>query len=255
MRRTCELYFNWLDNDLLFCADIHDICIYASVPLIFYSLRGLIKLVKFRFAHEMTSSSVSNHQSQSRNQKNGAGANSMSASSRSTALDDLPIVIELRKLHREAGSKGKKAPRSSDEGKKWLDWDEYLQVIVLLKSDLGEMIDNYNKRLELDKEERDEAEAVVAKDEQTNEGKGKVARKKQNKKPSRAKGKSLQVQRKDIATMFQHYLILSFFACVPDRQRTFRELELGRNFIRVDDDSNGGSMSWVIKHTAEDYKT
>jgi len=202
-------------------------------------LRGIIKLVKFRFAHEL-SPSLTNR---SRSQKHGAGANLISAPS--TPLDNLPIVMELRKLHREAGSKGKKAPRSSDEGKKWLDWSEYLEVIQLLKSDLSEMIDNYDKRLEMEVKRKE----VVAEDEIN--GGGKVGKKQ---KPSRAKVKSLQVQRKEITSTFQQYLILSFFACVPDRQRTFRELELGRNFIRVDDDNNGGSM-WVIKHTAEDYKT
>ncbi len=32
--------------------------------------------------------------------------------------------------------------------------------------------------------------------------------------------------------------LLSFFACVPNRQRTLRELELGWNFVRVDDDGS-----------------
>jgi len=38
-----------------------------------------------------------------------------------------------------------------------------------------------------------------------------------------------------------------------DRQRTFRELEINKNFIRVDDDDSGSI--WVIKHSADDYKT
>ena len=187
-------------------------------------LRGLIKLVKFRFAREMSSSPLSNQPS---SEKNVGGTNTYATSTRSTPLDSLPIVVELRKLHREAGNKGKKAPRSSDEGKKWLEWSEFLQVIQLLKSDLGKLIDNYNKQLEMEE-----------KSEQS---------------PAKAK-KSLNAQRKSIATVFQQYLILSFFACVPDRQRTYRELQLGRNFIKVDDQEVGSSM-WVIKHTAEDYKT
>ena len=75
-------------------------------------------------------------------------------------------------------------------------------------------------------------------------------------KQTRAKAKSLETQKKEIATTFQQYLILSFFACVPDRQRTYRELELGRNFIRTVEESNDGDGAvWVIKHTADDYKT
>ena len=199
-------------------------------------LRGLIKLVKYRFAHEMMPSNTS-----STSQKNNgadAGRNTVSSSIKSTALDNLPIVIELRKLHREAGNKGKKAPRSSDEKKKWMEWNDYLEVIQLLKCDLEEMIDTYNKRGEVE-----EKSVNVAKEDE-----GSSAATKNQK----SKTKSLQAQRKEIATLFQHYLILSFFACVPDRQRTFRELEINKNFIRVDDDS--GSI-WVIKHSADDYKT
>ena len=158
-------------------------------------------------------------------QKNGAFV----ASARSSPLDDLPIVTELRKLHREAGSKGKKAPRSSDEGKKWLEWSEYLDVVRLLKVDLGVLMDDYNKRVQME-------ENLTG----TDAGKGK---------PSRASSKSMKVLRKEIATAFQRYLILSFFACVPDRQRTYRELQLGRNFVKIDDGGDGKSM-WIIKHTA-----
>ena len=41
----------------------------------------------------------------------------------------------------------------------------------------------------------------------------------------------LQKIRMAIAVSYQHYLLLSFLACVPDRQRTFRELELDRSFV------------------------
>jgi hypothetical protein len=50
--------------------------------------------------------------------------------------------------------------------------------------------------------------------------------------------------------MYQHFLILSFLACVRDRQQTIRELELKRSFIR--DVQNG---VWTIKHGPDDYKT
>ena len=195
-------------------------------------LRGMLKLVKYRFAHE-----TSPNTSSTSPKNNGASAGTSSI--RSTALDDLPIVIELRKLHREAGNKGKKAPRSSNEKKKWMEWNDYLEVIQLLKYDLKQMIDTYNMRKEVEENSINGAM----------DGEGSSATKKQQ---SKSKAKSLQAQKKDIATLFQHYLILSFFACVPDRQRTFRELELNKNFIKVDDD--GGNI-WVIKHSADDYKT
>ena len=51
-----------------------------------------------------------------------------------------------------------------------------------------------------------------------------------------------------VAKCYQTYLILAFFANIPDRQRTMRELELGRSFVKVDG-------HWVIKYTPNDYKT
>ncbi len=175
-------------------------------------LRGLIKIVKFRFAGEL---SVANNVLQSATSK--------------TPLDDIPVVMELRKFHRDAGNRSKKAPRSSDEGKKWMDWDEYLQVIELLKADLGGMIDKY---------------VMEANGQSANQVNNEVKRQ-----------KSLHVKQKEIATIFQHYLILSFFACVPDRQRTFRELQLDKNFMRIDGETNDGEDTWVIRHSADDYKT
>jgi hypothetical protein len=204
-----------------------------TLHVYFHSLRGLIKLVKFRFANEMMSS-----QQLLFSQGNDmAWKHNMVVTS--SPLDNLPIVQELRKLHREAGNKGKKAPRSSDEGKKWLDWSEYLQVIQLLKSDLTEMIDEFDRKLRVNADDVANADIPM-----------------EQSKPATAK--SLEYQRKEIAKTYQYYLILSFFARVPDRQRTFRELELGRNFFKVEEDNEsvGGSCStWVIKHTAEDYKT
>jgi hypothetical protein len=51
-----------------------------------------------------------------------------------------------------------------------------------------------------------------------------------------------------IARAYQRYLLLAFFSCVPDRQRTFRELEIGRTFLCVDG-------QYLIQHGPEDYKT
>lgn len=193
-------------------------------------MRGIIKLVKFRFADEISSQILSS-------QGNDTGNMHKAVSLRSTPLDNLPIVQELRKLHREAGNKGKKAPRSSDEGMKWLDWSDYLKVIQLLKSDLTEMIDAFDRQLRVNDENVTNAETPMEQPTTT-----------------LAIDKSMDFRRREIAKTYQYYLILSFFARVPDRQRTFRELEIGRNFFKVEDDESGSSM-WVIKHTAEDYKT
>lgn len=51
-----------------------------------------------------------------------------------------------------------------------------------------------------------------------------------------------------VAWSLQRYLMFAILACVPDRQRTLRELEVGRTLFY----ENG---KWVIRHGAGDYKT
>jgi hypothetical protein len=247
-------------------------------------LRGMIKLVKFRFANDNNYDGGGG--GGNTNKINTIPQQQQSSSSRrssmTSSLDDLPVVLELRKLHRDAGNKGKKAPRSSDEDKKWLDWTDYLKVIRLLKSDLSEMINTYDEKTRLfdnglllvGKEnviENAAAAPAVTKGKEEEVISGKKMRQRQSSSDAAraATTKSLQVLRHEIAKTYQQYLILSFFACIPDRQRTFRELELGKNFFRVDTNdvstitattgsatsSSCSSSMWIIKHTADDYKT
>ena len=134
------------------------------------------------------------------------------------SFGDIPVVRELRKLHRDANRRQILSPRSSEEDRKWLDWDEYLNVVRMLKDDLEEEIKKW---------------------EQQSTGK----------KGDSATATYSPAQRR-IATKYQAFLIFSFFACVPDRQRTFRELEIGKTFLR---DAKIGC--WTIKHGPDDYKT
>ena len=70
---------------------------------------------------------------------------------------------------------------------------------------------------------------------------------------------------KDVAMAVQRYLRLAILACVPDRQRTLRELELGRTLVceEFDDavDGENGEVKltrrrvWTVKHSPDDYKT
>lgn len=53
---------------------------------------------------------------------------------------------------------------------------------------------------------------------------------------------------KDIAWSLQKYLIFAILSCIPDRQRTIRELKMNRTLFKEDD-------SYVIRHRPEDYKT
>ncbi|KAL3937627.1 MAG: hypothetical protein SGBAC_007301 [Bacillariaceae sp.] len=84
-------------------------------------LRGLTKLLKFRFSRESQMDS-------------GDGGNTFA---------DIPLIKEIRKLHRDANKRQKLAPRSSNEQKKWLSWPEYLQVIKELKQELLDLMEHY----------------------------------------------------------------------------------------------------------------
>ena len=155
-------------------------------------LRGLTKLIKFRFVRESKSDPTYGDK----------------------PFDDIPIVREIRKLHRDANKRQLIAPRSSNEDQKWLSWPMYLKVVESVKNDLLQRLNDYKKET-----------------------------------PTPILGIYSPIERK-IATVYQYYLILAFFASVPDRQRTIRELQLGKSFIK-DTKQN----LWTIKHSPDDYKT
>ena len=52
-----------------------------------------------------------------------------------------------------------------------------------------------------------------------------------------------------VAWSLQRYLIFAILSCIPDRQRTLRELEVGRTLVK---DATG---RWVIRHGPGDYNT
>jgi len=58
-----------------------------------------------------------------------------------------------------------------------------------------------------------------------------------------------------IAKSYQTFLILAILACVPDRQRTIRELEIGKTLVKQDDETSECGYKWIIKHGPENYKT
>jgi hypothetical protein len=171
-------------------------------------LRGLSKLLKFRFAKESQSDPSYGEKS----------------------FEDIPMIRELRKLHRDANKRQRVAPRSSNEAKKWLSWPEYLQVVQDMKKDLEQMIMEYQAK-KTTKADKRKTQSSSSKDD--------------NEEIS-----SYSPAQRKIATFFQRYLILAIFASVPDRQRTIRELELKRTFVK--DETTG---IWVIQHRPDDYKT
>ena len=84
--------------------------------------------------------------------------------------------------------------------------------------------------------------------------------------------KGARRSKKDVAAAVQRYLLFAILACVPDRQRTLRELELDRTLFRevvdvevdVVDPFDAGARTgrtewvsratWVVRHSPEDYK-
>jgi integrase len=173
-------------------------------------LRGLIKLLKFRFARESLTDPAY-----------GDGGK--------VTFDDIPIIRELRKIHRSANQRQRNAPRSSNEQRKWLSWPEYLKVVDSTKLELQSLLQEYNKQ-------HTEPERRLRND------------------------PPYTYQEKNIAAVYQRFLILAFFSNVPDRQRTIRELEIGRTFVRDETSeltSQGGEdhACWAIKHGPDDYKT
>jgi len=161
-------------------------------------LRGLLKYMKFRFASES-------------NQSEDHDLN--------LSYEDIPVIQELRKWHREANKKQALSPRVSEEERKWLEWEEYLLVIQQFKQDV------MTKKMEFRNDHPDITAAIIS-----------------------PKGKK---KAKSVANLYQRYLILAFFSHVPDRQRTIRELELGKTFYKDHQNPN----QYIIKHGPDDYKT
>jgi hypothetical protein len=209
-------------------------------------LRGLTKLLKFRFALETS----------------GSGNNS----NNEATFSDIPAVRELRRLHRAANKRQNLSPRSSDEDKKWLSWDEYLKVVDCLKRDLLAEIEEHQSNISSMKQQQQQQQLCETQSESNNNNNGITTT-------------IISPAQRRIATKFQYYLVLAFFSCIPDRQRTFRELELGNTFLRqsapradvsasgsntgtgisdenaADDNANVNVGQWIIKHGPKDYKT
>jgi hypothetical protein len=137
---------------------------------------------------------------------------------------DIPLIVEMRKLASEAKGRWKISSAVANEELKWLSWAEYLRCVGVLRDECAG---------------RD------------------------------ASGRLRSLE--SVAWSVQLYLIFSLLACVPDRQRTIRELEYGKTLLPPKLHSGrdvrgapgavgvnspvGADSSWVIKHTAADYKT
>jgi hypothetical protein len=133
-------------------------------------LRGLTKLIKYRFAKESQTDPRYGEKS----------------------FEDIPLIRELRKWHRAADKQRAVAPRSSDETQKWLSWPEYIKVVSLSRDDLERLLGDFKN---------EEHPAVETNDDEDIK---------------------YSPQQRKIAVAFQKYLVVAFFANIPDRQRTIR---------------------------------
>lgn len=201
-------------------------------------LRGLAKLLKFRFRHDSaTSSDDGSTTSSSMNRQQGFSG---SAGYNRDSFSDIPALLELRKLHRLANNEQSFAPRISNEYRKWISWPEYLTVVESLRYDLKLLLKDYST---ITTPLHDEAS-------------------------SQTKINSYYRFERRIASSMQEYLMLAFLAHIPDRQRTLRELQFGLSFVRYtngdgydqikSDDmktNNTSQCQWCIKHSPDMYKT
>ena len=179
-------------------------------------VRGLTKLAKWIYHTESSGDVVYS----SRNGK---------------SYEDIPLILELRKLHCVANKIRATAPRVSDEKKKWLSWSEFLAVCGQLREDY---INDLNASVAAVRSPSD-SEGDATTDSVTDEVYESMS----------------EVTRRRIATKLQRYLVLAIFSVVPDRQRTIRELALGTTLQRQEEVGSLGPSHYIIKHGPNDYKT
>ena len=101
----------------------------------------------------------------------------------------IPLVRQLRKIAKETGKRADKASPSADTRKKWLSWDQYMDLVSKLEAECAPLT-------------------------------------------SMGAVRPLRV----VAWSVQRYLIFGILSCVPDRQRTIRELEIGRTLFKEEID-------------------
>ncbi|KDO21811.1 hypothetical protein SPRG_12628 [Saprolegnia parasitica CBS 223.65] len=118
------------------------------------------------------------------------------------AFDDIPVIRELRKMHKTTSLQSGQSHRAVDEEKKWLAWPDFLGVVEALKLECKETTENDKPRTKY-----------------------------------------------AIAQSYQKCVMLGIFSGIPDRQRTLREIEIGRTLHQ------NASGQWIITHGPDDYKT
>ena len=179
----------------------------------------------------------------------------MYSSRNGKSYEDIPLILELRKLHCVANKIRATAPRVSDEKKKWLSWSEFLAVCGQLREDHINDLKASVAAVGLPSDNKDEGNITT--DSVTDEVYESMSEENItiDSVTDETYESMSEVTRRRIATKLQRYLVLAIFSVVPDRQRTIRELALGTTLQRQEEVGSLGSSHYIIKHGPNDYKT
>ena len=136
---------------------------------------------------------------------------------------DVLVIREMRKLSNDAADRSKVAEPTTHESAKWLSWTQYLDLVDQLEKETG-----------------------LHPDPKMRIGRG-----------TKIEGVRTETA---VAWSLEIFLVFSILSCVPDRQRTIRELVFGRTLITVPYDGPPTVLGhfkhrYAIKHGSKDYKT
>jgi hypothetical protein len=178
-------------------------------------IAAFVKLAKFTFHDELMD-------------RAGSGASGVPGVK--LTYDSLPIVVALRGLGREVSKRGRVAEAVSKQELKWLTWPEYLWVVEQVRAEL----DTAEREFALSFGDPLQSEVTLP--------------------PNASKRRAAKLHSTEfgVAKRYLKFLVMGILSEIPDRQRTLRELAVGRTLVHFHD---GDADVWAIQHSAADYKT
>eukprot|EP00798_Chlamydomonas_sp_ICE-L_P000690 gene690-2123_t len=163
---------------------------------------------------------------------------------------DLPVMLDLRVILNNCSKKEKVASNVSDEELKWMSWPEYLKFVSELRRECAGQIDiepckngkpvvpwsrpmvamailnkKTNSKPCLVFPFRPDMQRQASYTPESTYG---LIDKESSKHGTRVVPRS----RSMVAMSLQYYLMAAILSCIPDRQRTLRELVVGKNLIK-----------------------
>ena len=155
-------------------------------------------------------------------------------------------------MYRDAAKKSSSKSRIAKESLKWISWTEYLDVVERIRCDLEVLVKKCAEANHCNFSSIFSGNTI---------GESQIIdlRKMGSSESSARLNGSVKVKLfRKAALKYQQYLLLAFFASIPDRQRTFRELIPDQTLFKssIDDAMNmGGESCYLVKHGPNDYKT